>query len=112
MNPEDLNLRQLINIITKFGIQLSCIIIDTKYKQKYGANGHVINDPCVGRETSTSQLLPSSFTDVQLSRLRNGHNIVTEYNPNYEFGGSTCTLQDLKEIPRDKLFLIKYVINN
>jgi anaplastic lymphoma kinase len=32
---------------------------------------------------------------------------MTEYNPNYEFGGGTCTLQDLREIPRDNLRLIK-----
>lgn len=65
-------------------------------------------DNCVGRDASASQLLSNSSTDVQLSRLRSGHNIVTEYNPNYEFGGSTCTLQDLREIPREKLTLIKY----
>ena len=32
---------------------------------------------------------------------------LTEYNPNYEFGGGTCTLQDLKEIPRENLRLVK-----
>lgn len=48
----------------------------------------------------------SDSTDLQLSRLRS-HNIITEYNPNYEFGGSTCTLGDLPEIPREKLNLVK-----
>lgn len=33
--------------------------------------------------------------------------MVTEYNPNYEFGGSTCTLQDLNDIPRETLTLVK-----
>ena len=32
---------------------------------------------------------------------------LTEYNPNYEFGGGTCSLQDLREIPRENLRLIK-----
>lgn len=56
--------------------------------------------------------------DSQLHRLRalngtmgpNGNGggiLMTEYNPNYEFGGGTCTLQDLKEIPRDQLRLVK-----
>ena len=56
--------------------------------------------------------------DSQLHRLRalngngangngNGGILMTEYNPNYEFGGGTCTLQDLKEIPRDQLRLVK-----
>ncbi|RWS25147.1 leukocyte tyrosine kinase receptor-like protein [Leptotrombidium deliense] len=68
---------------------------------------NLVLNQCVGRDASTSQLLSNSSTDVQLSRLRSGHNIVTEFNPNYEFGGSTCTLQDLKEIPREKLTLVK-----
>ncbi|CAG0924363.1 unnamed protein product, partial [Notodromas monacha] len=33
-------------------------------------------------------------------------NMVTEYNPNYEFGG-ICSLQDLKTVPRDRLSLVK-----
>ena len=46
--------------------------------------------------------------DGQLSRLRaiNGM-MMTDYNPNYEFGGGSYTIQDLKEIPRDNLRLIK-----
>ena len=37
---------------------------------------------------------------------------MTDYNPNYEFGGGgggggSYTIQDLKEIPRDNLRLIK-----
>ena len=51
--------------------------------------------------------------DGQLNRLRNlngtGGMMMTEYNPNYEFGGGTCTIQDLKEIPRENLRLVKYV---
>ena len=51
----------------------------------------------------------------QLSRLRhmNGLNggaggiMLTENNPNYEFGGGTFTLQDLREIPRENLRLVK-----
>ena len=34
---------------------------------------------------------------------------MTEYNPNYEFAGGTCTLQDLREVDRDNLILVKYV---
>jgi len=33
--------------------------------------------------------------------------MLTEYNPNYEFGGGTCTMQDLREIPRENLRLVK-----
>uniref|UniRef100_A0A834V9Y3 receptor protein-tyrosine kinase n=1 Tax=Sarcoptes scabiei TaxID=52283 RepID=A0A834V9Y3_SARSC len=67
----------------------------------------------------------SNSTDLQLSRLRNNisnsnssnnnsntgnvilSNIITECNPNYEFGGSTCSIGDLREIPREKLNLVK-----
>lgn len=52
--------------------------------------------------------------DSQLNRIRNmnsgglgGGIMLTEYNPNYEFGGGSCTLQDLKEIPRENLRLVK-----
>ncbi|OTF75306.1 leukocyte tyrosine kinase receptor-like protein, partial [Euroglyphus maynei] len=58
-------------------------------------------------EPSDMYLLSNSdSTDLQLSRLRS-QNMITEYNPNYEFGGSTCTLGDLNEIPREKLNLVK-----
>ena len=43
------------------------------------------------------------------SRNSNGI-MMTEYNPNYEFAGGTCTLQDLREVDRDNLILVKYVI--
>ena len=36
---------------------------------------------------------------------------MTEYNPNYEFAGGTCTLQDLREVDRDNLILVKYIIS-
>jgi anaplastic lymphoma kinase len=45
--------------------------------------------------------------DLQLNRLRAASGgMMTEYNPNYEFGGGTYTIQDLKEIPRDHLRLV------
>ncbi|XP_023244156.1 leukocyte tyrosine kinase receptor-like isoform X1 [Centruroides sculpturatus] len=51
---------------------------------------------------------PLNNPEMQLSRLRqSGGGMVTEYNPNYEFGGSACTIQDLREIPRDSLTLVK-----
>lgn len=45
--------------------------------------------------------------EFQLNRLRQGAGMLTEYNPNYEFGGGVCTLQDLREIPREHLTLVK-----
>lgn len=46
--------------------------------------------------------------DFQLSRLRVASNsMMTEFNPNYEFGGGTYTINDLKDIPRDNLRLVK-----
>ena len=35
---------------------------------------------------------------------------MTEYNPNYEFGGGSCTLMDLREVDREKIRLVKYVV--
>ncbi|XP_022243768.1 leukocyte tyrosine kinase receptor-like [Limulus polyphemus] len=51
---------------------------------------------------------PLNSPDLQLSWIRqNNGGMVTEYNPNYEFGGSTYTIQDLPEIPRENLTLVK-----
>ena len=46
---------------------------------------------------------------LQLNRLRSSAgDILTEYNPNYEFGGALpCTVKDLREIPRQNLTLVK-----
>ena len=33
--------------------------------------------------------------------------MMTEYNPNYEFGGGSCTLMDLREVDREKIRLVK-----
>ncbi|ELU07736.1 hypothetical protein CAPTEDRAFT_42843, partial [Capitella teleta] len=55
----------------------------------------------------------ASQPDYQLDRLRSAvaarqtTMAVTEYNPNYDFGGDKCTVQDLREIPRDRLKLIR-----
>ncbi|KAI4469994.1 apical endosomal glycoprotein precursor [Holotrichia oblita] len=50
-----------------------------------------------------------SGPDVQLNRLRvASDSMMTEYNPNYEFGGVVYTLKDLKDIPRDQLRLVNF----
>lgn len=48
--------------------------------------------------------------DLQLSRLRGpSSSMVSEYNPNYEFG-APCSVQGLKEIPRENLRLVRLVL--
>ncbi|KAI2801425.1 hypothetical protein BLOT_010976 [Blomia tropicalis] len=95
--------------LTLLWVTLSCILIifliffiPFIFIQKRSAKQkHLQRD-----DSNDLRLLSASSTDVQLSRLRN-HHILTEYNPNYEFGGSTCTLQDLREIPREHLTLVR-----
>jgi len=42
------------------------------------------------------------------NRFRNSNGIMmTEYNPNYEFAGGSCSLQDLKDLDRENLMLVK-----
>ena len=36
--------------------------------------------------------------------------MMTEYNPNYVFAGGSCTIEDLREVDRENLFLVKYEI--
>ena len=72
--------------------------LDTQYQRK-----HV--------QMLRRKMMSGGGPDGQLNRLRNmngtGGMMMTEYNPNYEFGGGTCTIQDLKEIPRENLRLVK-----
>nr|ALV82496.1 Alk [Leptinotarsa decemlineata] len=50
-----------------------------------------------------------SGADFQLDRLRlASDSMMTEYNPNYEFGGVVYTLKDLNDIPRDQLRLVRF----
>ena len=54
-----------------------------------------------------------SNPDYQLDRLRSTHTtstMMTEYNPNYDFGDAKYTIQDLREIPRESLSFVKWVI--
>jgi len=47
-------------------------------------------------------------SDLTLNRLRvSSSHMMTEYNPNYEFGGGTYTIRDLPEVPREHLRLVK-----
>lgn len=51
-----------------------------------------------------------SGPELQLNSLRmqsENNVLLTEYNPNYEFGGQVYTLKDLQDVPRDQLRLVK-----
>jgi len=102
----------LLCLLILFGLAaFSIILFNSKLRKRLvssrsSCGGQTLLTATTGGSSSHAALSQSS-TDVQLSRLRAGHNPLTEYNPNYEFGGSTSTLQDLKEIPREKLTLIK-----
>ena len=37
--------------------------------------------------------------------------MITEFNPNYEFAGNLYSLEDLPQIPRDNISLVKLVLN-
>lgn len=50
----------------------------------------------------------SNGPGLPLDRLRVAPgSVMTEFNPTYEFGGETYTIQDLKDIQRDHLRLVK-----
>jgi len=44
--------------------------------------------------------------DCKLSKLR-ASTIMTDYNPNYCFGGKTASVNDLKEVPRRNISLTR-----
>ena len=47
-------------------------------------------------------------TIIDILPCRNNNGIMmTEYNPNYEFAGGSCSIQDLREVDRENLILVK-----
>lgn len=45
---------------------------------------------------------------TELTALRNvSDNIISEFNPNYEFAGNLYSFKDLPQIPRDNISLVK-----
>lgn len=60
------------------------------------------------KNTATVRQRRIRGTELPLNRLREpSDSMMTEFNPTYEFGGWTYTIQDLKDIPRDQLRLVK-----
>lgn len=45
--------------------------------------------------------------EYKLSKIRSS-TIMTDYNPNYCFSGKTASLNDLKEVPRKNITLLRY----
>lgn len=45
--------------------------------------------------------------EYKLSKIRSS-TIMTDYNPNYCFAGKTASLNDLKEVPRKNITLLRY----
>ncbi|XP_059480831.1 tyrosine-protein kinase receptor-like [Neocloeon triangulifer] len=73
-------------------VGVGCMIMYARYQKK---------------KTAMRRRKLLSGPDFQLNRLRAASGgMMTEYNPNYEFGGGTYTIQDLKEIPREHLRLV------
>ncbi len=64
------------------------------------------------RDVKSSGLEMLNQADYQLDRLRNmpaggATGGVAEYNPNYDFGGPKCSIQDLPKIDRTYLRLVR-----
>ncbi|CAG9855575.1 unnamed protein product [Phyllotreta striolata] len=78
-------------LVIAFGVV--CFVLYNRYQQ---------------RATGIMRRKMVSGADLQLDRLRMASDsMMTEYNPNYEFGGVVYTLKDLKDIPREQLRLVK-----
>ncbi|CAG9816232.1 unnamed protein product [Phaedon cochleariae] len=74
----------------------------------FGAVFFVLYNRYQQRATGIMRRKMLSSHELQLDRLRMASDsMMTEYNPNYEFGGIVYTLKDLKDIPRDQLRLVK-----
>ena len=50
---------------------------------------------------------PTTQSVVSLLFRNNNGIMMTEYNPNYEFAGGSCSIQDLREVDRENLVLVK-----
>ena len=71
------------------------------YSEKKTAGRHHVSH-------SQSVVLVVLETGCLSLMFRNNNGIMmTEYNPNYEFAGGSCSIQDLREVDRENLVLVK-----
>lgn len=49
--------------------------------------------------------------EYKLSKIRSS-TIMTDYNPNYCFAGKAASLNELKEVPRKNITLLRYCIKS
>ncbi|GFV30510.1 ALK tyrosine kinase receptor [Trichonephila clavipes] len=85
----------ILSIVLAVSIFIVCIFFATAKYRKMQRSRDVSNQPL-------------NSPDEQLSRLRSGvaGGMVSENNPNYEFGGNTFSERDLKTIPRENITLL------
>ena len=69
------------------------------YFEKKTAGRHNVSD-------STQSVVGEEIYSSLMFRNNNGI-MMTEYNPNYEFAGGSCSIQDLREVDRENLVLVK-----
>ncbi|GFQ84433.1 tyrosine-protein kinase receptor [Trichonephila clavata] len=86
----------ILSIVLAVSICIVCIFFATAKYRKMQRSRDVSNQPL-------------NSPDEQLSRLRSGvaGGMVSENNPNYEFGGNTFSERDLKTIPRETITLLQ-----
>ncbi|GFS52905.1 ALK tyrosine kinase receptor [Nephila pilipes] len=85
----------ILSIVLAVSILIVCIFFATAKYRKMQRSRDVSNQPL-------------NSPDEQLSRLRSGvaGGMVSENNPNYEFGGNTFSERDLKTIARENITLL------
>ncbi|XP_055946629.1 leukocyte tyrosine kinase receptor-like isoform X2 [Argiope bruennichi] len=86
----------ILSIVIAVSLGTVCIFFATARYRKIQRSRDVSNQPL-------------NSPDEQLSRLRSGvvaGGMISENNPNYEFGGNSFREQDLKALPRENLTLV------
>ncbi|KAG8201799.1 hypothetical protein JTE90_027282 [Oedothorax gibbosus] len=83
----------ILSVVGFVSVATICIFFATARYRKLHRSRDVSNQPL-------------NSPDEQLRNLRNGRGMVSENNPNYEFGGNTFNEEDLKKVPRENLNLL------
>ncbi|XP_039280601.1 leukocyte tyrosine kinase receptor isoform X2 [Nilaparvata lugens] len=101
IHPDDEQTKALLwsgIIITMIGIIIGLCFLSTYIYNRYQR-----------KRNATQRRKKMNGTDLPLGQIRPPGSFMTEYNPNYEFGGARLQerLQDLKDIPRNNLRLVK-----
>lgn len=99
-------IKMYLNVLyIEFGLGLNLISVSSSFTHGFfTADNRYLTQKTelTQRKVCGAGVHPLNQINVAATSVR-----LSENNPNYEFGGVTYTIRDLKEVPREKVQLVK-----